>query len=225
MSFCEILKAFPEGSDSASRLALAAKRMGYQGIMICNEAPDRIFRPKAVGQIKGVDVIFGAEVSASNPRALRSRVSSLRPRFPFLAFSGYSEEMARAACEDPNMDLMLLRPELRRPLGIVSAKAARQNQVAIGFDLSPLVRCRGSARSRWLENVSRSLELSRKFDLALAITMGARSHLDMRSPRDLAALAEVAGFEPHEAEAALELPGKLVKLNERNWLGPGVELL
>jgi ribonuclease P/MRP protein subunit RPP1 len=55
--------------------------------------------------------------------------------------------------------------------------------------------------------------------------MGARSHLDMRSPRDLAALAEVAGFMPHEAEAALELPSKLVKLNERNWLGPGVELL
>jgi ribonuclease P/MRP protein subunit RPP1 len=133
--------------------------------------------------------------------------------------------MARAACEDPNMDLMLLRPELRRPLGIVSAKAAKQNQVAIGFDISPLVRWRGSARSRWLENLRRSLELSRKFDLALAITMGARSHLDMRSPRDLAALAEVAGFEPHEAEAALELPGKLVKLNERNWLGPGVELL
>lgn len=225
MSFCEIVKAFPEGSDSASRLALAAKRMGYQSIMICNEAPDRIFRPKAIRHVKGINVILGAEVCASNPRALRSRVSSLRPRFPFLAFSGYSEEMARAACEDPNMDLMLLRPELRRPLGIVSAKAAKQNQVAIGFDISPLVRWRGSARSRWLETVNRSLELSRKFDLAMAITIDARSHLDLRSPRDLAALAEVAGFEPNEADAALELPGKLAKLNERNWLGPGVELL
>ena len=59
----------------------------------------------------------------------------------------------------------------------------------------------------------------------MAITMSAKSHLDLRSPRDLAALAEVAGFDPDEADAALELPGKLVKLNERNWLGPGVELL
>ncbi|MDD1736190.1 MAG: ribonuclease P protein component 3, partial [Methanothrix sp.] len=104
-------------------------------------------------------------------------------------------------------------------------KVAKQNQVAIGFDISPLVRWRGSARSRWLETVSRSLELTRKFDLKMAITIGARSHLDLRSPRDLAALAEVAGFEPNEADAALELPGKLAKLNERNWLGPGVELL
>jgi ribonuclease P/MRP protein subunit RPP1 len=225
MSFFEILKAFPEGSDSASRLALAAKRLGYHGIMICNEAPDRLFRPDAAQQIKGVDVILGAEVFASNPRALRSRISSLRSRYPLLVFSGYSEDMARAACEDPNLDLLILRPELRRPLGIVSAKSAGQNQVAIGFDMSPLVQWRGSARSRWIENVRRSLELSRKFDLKMAITMCARSHLDLRSPRDLAALAEVAGFESYETKEALKLPRVLFGRNNRKWLSPGVELL
>ncbi len=38
MSFYECLQAFPEGSDSASRLALTAKRFGYKGIIICNRS-------------------------------------------------------------------------------------------------------------------------------------------------------------------------------------------
>jgi len=35
----------------------------------------------------------------------------------------------------------------------------------------------------------------------------------------------VAGFDPGEAKAALQLPGKLVEQNRKRWLGPGVELL
>ncbi|MDM7912054.1 MAG: RNase P subunit p30 family protein, partial [Methanotrichaceae archaeon] len=115
--------------------------------------------------------------------------------------------------------------EGRRPLGIAAARAAEQNQVAIGFDLSPLIRLRGSYRTRWLDIQRRNIELVRKFDLSMIITANARSHLDLRSPRDLMALAEVTGFEPSEARDALKLPGKLLALNKRSWLGPGVELL
>ncbi len=225
MSFYECPKALPEGSDSSSRLALAAKRLGYQGLIVCNAEPDKIFRPDAASKVTGIEVTFGAEVTAANPRILKSRVSSLRSRFPFILVHGGSDEMIRAACEDPNVDVLVHMDEGRRPLGIAAARAAEQNQVAIGFDLSPLIRLRGSNRARWLDIQRRNIELSRKFDLSIIITTNARSHLDLRSPRDLMAMAEIAGFESSEAEEALELPGKLLALNKRNWLGPGVELL
>ncbi|MDM7913454.1 MAG: hypothetical protein QUS09_10185, partial [Methanotrichaceae archaeon] len=67
MSYYECLKALPEGSDSASRLALAAKRLGYQGIIVCNVEPEKLFRPDAASNIRGIDVAFGAEVMAANP--------------------------------------------------------------------------------------------------------------------------------------------------------------
>jgi ribonuclease P/MRP protein subunit RPP1 len=127
---------------------------------------------------------------------------------------GRSDETIRAACEDPNVDMLMHLDEGRRPLGIAAARAAEQNQVAIGFDLSPLIRFRGSYRSRWLDVQRRSIELARKFD-----------HLDLRTPRDLMALAEVMGLEHSEAEEAMNLPGKLLDLNLRSWQGPGVELL
>ncbi len=225
MSFYECLKALPEGSDSASRFALAAKHLGYRGIIVCNAEPEKIFWPRAVSDIKGIDVAFGVQVNVSNPRMLKSRISSLRSRYPFISVQGSTDEVIRAACEDPSVDVLIPSDEARRPLGIAAVKAAKQNQVAVGFDLSPLIRLRGSSRSRWLDIQRRNIELARKFDLSMIITTNSRSHLDLRSPRDLLAMAEIAGFEHSEARDALKLPDRLLALNRRNWLGPGVELL
>jgi ribonuclease P/MRP protein subunit RPP1 len=225
MSFYDLMKAYPEGSASASRMALAAKRMGYEGIVICNAEPARVFQPEAAERVGGIDVIIGAQIAASNPRALHSRIQAMRARYPLIAVSGGTEEIVRAACENASVDLLMHPCHSRMPLGIACARAAEQNQVAIGFDLRPLVRLRGPPRARWLEAAMRNLVVARKFDLTLAITAGAESHLDLRSPRDLIALAEVAGFEPGEAKAAMMLPGRLAQMNRRKWTGPGMELL
>ena len=129
------------------------------------------------------------------------------------------------ASEDPHVDLLFHPCDVRHPLGIAAARSAAQNQVAIGFDLSPLIHLRGQARSRWMEALRHNLDLVRKFHLRPAITAGAASHFDLRSPRELMALAGVAGFEADEAREALRLPGRLLQLNRRRWVGPGVEVL
>jgi ribonuclease P/MRP protein subunit RPP1 len=226
MSFYECCaRSLPEGSDSPSRLALSARRLGYGGIVICNSGQCRAFWPEAASAVRGIDVAWGVQIRAANPKALRSRVASFRNRVPFIAVSASSEDLVRAACEDPNVDVLIHSESARWGLGIAAARAARQNQVAIGFDLSPMIRLRGSHRIRWLWSVRRNLELARKFDLSMIITASAGSHLDLRSPRDLMALSELAGFKPEEAERALRLPATLLDLNRRCWLSPGVELL
>jgi ribonuclease P/MRP protein subunit RPP1 len=225
MSFYECISAFPEGSASASRMALTAKGLGYQGIIICNQEPSKIFMPQAAEMIKGIVVAVGVEVTASGSKALKSRISALRARYPFLVVRAATEETIRVASEDPNVDLLMHPCDVRRPLGIATARAAKLNQVSIGFDLSPLVHFRGNPRARWLEAVRRNLQLVRKFELCPVITASANSHLDLRSPRDLVAMAEVAGFEQDEAQEALRRPGILMALNRRKWVGPGVELL
>ena len=225
MSFYECISAFPEGSASASRMALTAKGLGYQGIIICNQEPGKIFMPQAAEMIKGIVVAVGVEVTAPGSKALKSRIFALRARYPFLVVRAATEETIRVASEDPNVDLLMHPCDVRRPLGIATARAAKLNQVSIGFDLSPLVHFRGNPRARWLEAVRRNLQLVRKFELHPVITASANSHLDLRSPRDLVAMAEVAGFEQDEAEEALRRPGILMALNRRKWAGPGVELL
>jgi ribonuclease P/MRP protein subunit RPP1 len=216
-------KALPEGSDSASRLAYVARDLGYKGIIICNCEPSRIFKSNAARQIKDLDVEFGAKIEASNPRALHNRISAWRQNYPILSVEASSDEIINAACESPHVDALLLCADRR--LSIAAARAAGQSQVAIGFDLSPLFRLRSSFRARWLEALGRNLELARKFDLSRILTCMARSRLDLRGPKEILAMAEVAGFEPAEAEEALRLPERILQENRRRWLAPGVELL
>ncbi len=225
MSFYECLSVFPEGAASASRMALTAKGLGYQGIIICNSEPGKIFMPQAAEKIKGIEVVIGAEVTASGSKALKSRISALRARYPFIVVRAGSEEIIKVASEDPNVDVLMHPCELRRPLTIATARAAKLNQICIGFDLSGLVHLRGSSRSRWMRALRRNLQLVRKFELHPVITASAKSHMDLHSPRDLVAMAEVAGFGPDEAREALRRSGILLQLNRRKWVAPGVELL
>jgi ribonuclease P/MRP protein subunit RPP1 len=227
MSFYECnLHALPEGSDSISRLAFISKRLGYDGIIISNHTGfDALFRPNAALRIKNIDVALGIEVVANSPEKLRNCVSNLRARYPFIAVHGGFESINRAACEDPNVDVLLHPEEGRQALGIAAARSAEQNQVAIGFDLSPLIQLRGLPRIRWLGTLRRNIILARKLDLSIMITTGGKSHFDLRSPKDLMALAQLVGLEPVEAEEALRLPARILELNRKLWLSPGVELL
>ncbi len=225
MSFYEIVKVYPEGSASVSRIGLTAKRLGYKGIIICNREPEAVFCLSAADKLKGLEIIQGAEAPSSTPRNFRNCAKVLRGKFSFISVFGATEDLVRLACDDPQIDLLIHPAWGPKPLGIASARAAQQNQVAIGFDLSPLIQQRGPSRARWLESIRRNLELARKFDLSLIITSGSKSYLDLRSPRDLLALARVVGFESKEAEDALMKAGEIVRKNKRNWQGPGVEVL
>ncbi len=225
--FCEgNVHSLPEGSDSPSRLALEARRLGFCCIIICNHTgSEKVFMPGAASSVQGIEVVIGIEVVAENAKVLHSRARSARTRYPFVAVHGGSEEVNRAACEDSSVDLLVHPEEGRKALGIALVKAARDNDVALGFDLSPMVRLRGTGRSRWMELVRRNLTLARKFEVPAVITSGAASHLDLRTPRDLVALAEVVGFETSEAEEALQYPLRILERNRKAWASPGVEVL
>jgi ribonuclease P/MRP protein subunit RPP1 len=227
MNFYECnLHALPDGSDSASRLALAAKRLGYSGIIITNHmTTGRPFGFDAARRVGGIEVVVGSEIVAKNPRTLHAKAASLRDGSDFLAVHGGDEKINRAACEDPNVDLLAHPHDGRSGIGVAAAKAARDNQVAIGLDLGPMIRLRGAARVRWMEVVRRDLDLIGKFDLNLMISTGARSHLDLRSPRDLVALAGLLGLERRRAVEALALPKSILDLNRRDWASVGVELV
>lgn len=227
MNFYECnLHALPDGSDSASRLAMAAKRLGYSGIIITNHTTSgRPFGFDAAKLVSGIEVVFGVEIVAKDQRALHTRAASLRDGYDFVAVHGGDDKINRAACEDPNVDLLAHPHDGRSGIGVAAAKAARDNQVAIALDLSPMIRLRGGSRVRWMEVVRRDLNLIEKFDLNLMISTGARSHLDLRSPRDLVSLAILLGLERDRAFEALALPETILDLNRRRWASAGVEIL
>jgi ribonuclease P/MRP protein subunit RPP1 len=220
------LHALPDGSDSPSRLAFVARRLGYSGMVICNHTgTGKPFGKEAARKVDRIEVGWGIEVVANNPRVLHSRITSMRDQTEFLAVHGGPDSINRAACEDSKVDMLAHPEDGRRSLSIVAARAASDNKVAIGFDMRPMIQLRGSARSRWLNIFHRNLLLARKFDLEIIITTEPRSHFDLRAPREMIAMAKLAGMEEWEAEAALRYPKKILELNRKRWAGPGVELV
>jgi hypothetical protein len=96
MSFYECLKALPEGSDSSSRLALAAKRLGYQGLIVCNAEPEIYLPDAASGQ--GIEVTLELRLRPKNSEFAEPGLR--RNRF----FHHGSRPLGRddsSACEDP----------------------------------------------------------------------------------------------------------------------------
>ena len=49
--------------------------------------------PQATEMIKGIEVAVGVEVTASGSKALKSRISALRARYPFIVVRAATEEI------------------------------------------------------------------------------------------------------------------------------------
>lgn len=173
-------------------------------------------------RIGGITVVSGVEVTSKDPRGLKGRISSLRDRYTFLAVHATSEPVLREALDDPRVDLVV---SSGFRLTVPEARSAKRNQVALAIDLQPMIRLRGMSRSRWLEVQRYNVRVARKFGIRIMITASPRSHLDLRAPRDMMAMAQILGINREEAIEALRLPGAVIDMNQRRWASPGVEVL
>ncbi|MBC7079274.1 MAG: hypothetical protein H5T42_02195 [Methanothrix sp.] len=213
----------PQGSSSPSRMALVARRLGFSGIIVMsiNGSGDLQWL-EAAQRIGGITVSSGVEVVSKDPRSLKGRISSLRDRYHFLAVHATSEPLFREAFADPRVDLVV-NSGFR--LTVPPARSAKRNQVALAIDLQPMIRLRGISRSRWLDLQRYNVRVARKFGIKMMLTVSPRSHLDLRAPRDMIAMAQILGISREEALEALRLPGRILDMNRRRWASPGVEVL
>jgi len=106
----------------------------------------------------------------------------------------------------------VLRQVHRAPRGAfthVTARLAADRGVALEFDLQPLVQLRGWPRQRVIQSHERLLRPQRKYGFPCTVATNARSILDLRSPRELAALTRLFGMGEEETLRALAVPGEL----------------
>ncbi|MCD5409666.1 MAG: ribonuclease P [Methanocellales archaeon] len=215
--------SLPECVDSPSRLKLVAKRYGYAEIAITNHSG-------YWNEVAGDSIINGIEIVASNPAELRKNIEKYRPRVDILLVHGGDPKINRAAVENACVDI-LAHPEIGKADGFnhVLAKSAADNDVAIEFNLDALIRLRGGARVRALSDFRRNLKLARKFDVSVVLTSNAKSHYDMRAPREMIALAGLFGMTEEEAIQALSMvPVRIIEQNRKkrqDYIRDGVEVV
>jgi ribonuclease P/MRP protein subunit RPP1 len=203
----------PDPSRSVTQLALEAKRYGYSGIAIINSTLTDNEVPENFSIYRGVEI-------TGRPSRIREEIK--KHKSGILTVLGGHEELNRAAVETEGLDILLQPQEFNNVL----AKAASDNSIALGFNLGSLIHLRGEARVRELMFMRINLRHARKYRLSMILTCNARSIYDLRSPRELAALAGSFGMTQKEAITAMSAtPLGILRRKSPDYIQEGIEIV
>ena len=214
---------FPRAIDLAGRLGLAmvgliAPIEDLPGIEKLRDSRDWRKKPA---------VALGTEVVAAKPGQVPNMVYSVRTKVEIVVARGGTEEINRAILETPEVDI-LIGHDIQGRTGInhVTARLAKKNNVAIGFDMNSLMTSYRLGRIQEFAAMTDTAKLVRRFGSPFVLTSGAMELWDMRSPSELVAMGKQLGFS--EAQARKGLSEGIVRENKkrlsRKWIMPGVEV-
>ncbi|KTG14012.1 RNase P subunit p30 family protein [Haloferax profundi] len=221
----EAVYAHPDGESTASRVAVAAGRYGYDGVVVrgIDARPDF----DRLRDELDVDIVDAVEIDAPDPEHASGAVGNYRPQRELVILRGGTNALNRFAVEQPRVDVLARPMAGRGNFNHVLAKAARDNGVRVEFDLDPVLRSDGGTRVQALSDLRKLRELVEYYDVPYVVSGGPHSHLELRAPRELAGLGEIIGFDREQILEGLREWGRLAERNRErmseSFIAPGVK--
>jgi len=220
----EAVHTHPDGESTAARLALTAAEYGFGGVVVRNhgdaQSDDDIDRVAAESDI---DVVSGIEVRADDPSQASGLVGNYRSKRTVVAVDGGDPAINRFAVEQPAVDVLAHPMAGDGDFNHVLAAAAAENGVRIEFSLRPVLQASGGRRVRALRDLRKLRELVEDADAPYVVSADPRSHLELRAPRELAALGAAIGFDADDIRSGLAEWGRLAERNRTRTSGAFVE--
>lgn len=210
------------------RLSLA-NEFGYKKIILSLTKPE-LFEEydKKIEQLDGVDLIRSLEINPESVERMNNTVTRFRPKVNFIIINGGKENINRAAVEDKRIDLLYnhVKPN-QRGINHVLAKKAKENSVAIGFNLKKILKRRGYIRSRLINHFIKNREITKKQGTPRVISLFSDNKYQVKGKRELNNLAKLIGFDEndlmHSNEYLEEQIGFNKKFDSDTFFEPGVE--
>lgn len=222
----EGVHAYPDGRATAARAAKTAAAYGYEGVVIRNHGDAQAeYDPERIGDRYGIDVVPGIEIRSDDPGQAGGLVGNYRSKRAIVCVHGGS--LNRFAVEQPAVDV-LAHPMEDGDINHVLAKTATENSVHLEFNFARVLRAEGGERVRAIQGLRKLREITETYDTPYVVSADARSHLQLRAPRELVAVGETIGFDAASIEAGLRAWGELVERNRRrrseSFIEPGVRI-
>lgn len=216
--------ARPDGDSTVARLAHTAAGQGFDGLVVRNhdDAPADVDTDR-VADATGIDIVHGVEIRAGSRSAASERIGRHRPDRTVVCLHG--GELNRFGVEQDRVDV-LAHPMLDGDVNHVLAKAAARHGVRLEFDLSPVLRGEGATRVRAIRQLRKLRRLVRSYEVPFVVTAGARSHLQLRAPRELIAVGDAVGVGAETVREGLREWAALARRNRERradgFVEPGV---
>lgn len=231
----EAVHAHPHGDATAARFARTAARDGFDGVVIRTRGGDRTDRgigddpaPRfdRIRETYDIDVVDGVEIVAEDRASAAGAIESSRSTHTVVLVRGGSESLNRFAVEQERVDVLTRPFAGDGDVNHVLAKAARDNNVRIEFDLSAALRLDGGQRVRTLQKLRKLREIVDHYETPFVVSANPASHLELRAPRELQAVGEAVGFDADAIESGLREWGTIARENRErandSFVAPGV---
>ncbi|MFB6352594.1 MAG: RNase P subunit p30 family protein [Halobacteriales archaeon] len=224
----EAVLARPAGPSTVARLASTAADYGYEGVVVSNPPDDSTeYDAAAIREAYGVDVVAGLTLAPEDPASAGGAIGHHRPDTTVLCVRG-GESINGYAVREPRVDVLVRPMANGGDLDHVDVRAAADNGVRLAADLGPVLRETGPSRSSAIAGLRKLRELVADADAPYVVTAGGESHLELRAPRELAAVASTAGFDRAAVERGLAEWGRLAERNRERLseasVAPGVRV-
>lgn len=221
----EAVHAHPDGDSTAARLAATAARQGYDGVVVrADDARPDYERLRADADC---DVVDAVEIVADSPDRASGAVGNFRPDRTVVVVRGGTNRMNRFAVEQDRVDVLSRPFAGEGDVNHVLAKAAERNGVRIEFDLGPVLRATGGHRVRHVDDLRKLKRILDHYGTPYVVSANPRSHLELRAPRELAAVGEEVGLGAEWVREGLAEWGRVAARNRErlseSFIAPGVE--
>lgn len=213
------------GTATAARYAKTAAEYGFEGIVVRTREAE--YDAAELAERYGIDVVCGVEIDAPDPQAASGAVGNHRSECTVLSVRGGTPALNRFAAEQDRVDVLSRPFAGDGDVNHVIVQAAVEHGVRIEFDLGPVLRTDGGTRVRHLRKLRKLRELVDYYDAPYVVSANPGSQLQLRAPRELAALGGTIGFEEGAIEQGLAEWGRIAARNRERrsgaFISPGVE--
>ena len=199
-----------------------AERLGYAGVAVTRylEENNSEFSKEFndLNASSGILLKKCIEIVCKNPEDLKKKVQKSRRNADIIMVRGGDLKVNRAACEERSIDILSQPYRSRRDMGInhILAKKAAENNVAIEINLKTLLNTNLRYRYRIISQFRHIVGLQRKFKFPLIISSNANSKYDLKTPRDIIALAKCFGMTFEESfDAISRTPKDIIETNNK----------
>lgn len=222
----EGVHAYPDGEATVARLAKTAAEYGYDGLVVRNHGDAQAdYDPEGVADEYGVDVVSGIEIRSADASQASGLIGNYRSKRDVVCVHG--GDLNRFAVEQARVDV-LAHPMDGGDVNHVLARAAAENGVHLEFDLGGVLRREGGPRVQAIRGLRKLREIVEQYDAPYVVSAEPASHLELRAPRELAAVGELIGFDRDAVETGLVAWSEIAARNRRrrseDYIGPGVRI-
>ncbi|MCX6682062.1 MAG: ribonuclease P [Methanoregula sp.] len=191
----------PRGDSSVRRMALEAHELGFDSL-VAIDAP--------TCEYAGVSVMSGVLVRGAFAQEILPRVKRCKGTDTVVIVEAGDSGFNRAVLAMRGVHVLCgVHLTDRYGFDHVAAKIAADSGIAIDISLAPIIHERGATRQRALDRYLDIVMLQRRFEFPLVLSTHARSVLEMRSVREISALASLVGLDVGDVKQALGNAGRL----------------